>query len=96
MEVPEFDLFARIENLERVVAETHPFATDTSNCAPYVSDLSFIARAIYHPSIAARNRDDALRKLRELDFNDPWLDLLAADLLEICEALEKRLSAPVV
>lgn len=95
MEVPEFDLFARIENLERVVAEAYPVATDASNCAPYVSDLSFIAGAIYHPDIAKSNRDSALQKLRELDFNDPWLDLLAADLLEICETLEKRLSAPV-
>ncbi len=96
MEVPEFDLFARIENLERVVGEARPSATDASNLAMHVFDLAFIARAIYHPSIARTSRDDALQKLRDLDFNDPWLDLLAADLIEICEALEKKLSSPVI
>ena len=96
MEVPEFDLFARIENLEKVVAEAHPSTRDESDFAMHVLELSFIARAIRYPAIAKRATDTALQKLRDLDFNDPWLDLLAADLLEICEALEKRLSAPVV
>lgn len=94
MEVPEFDLFARIENLERAVGEAHPSTSDAPDLATHVFDLAFIARAIYFPGIAS-SKDSALRKLRELDFNDPWLDLLAADLLEICEAMEQKLSRPV-
>ncbi len=94
MEVPEFDLFTRIENLEKAVGEAPLSASDAPNLAMHAVELSFIARAIYHPSIAS-SKDSALRKLRELDFNDPWLDLLAADLLEICEAMEKKLSRPV-
>ncbi|MEE8353216.1 MAG: hypothetical protein V3S10_02070 [Dehalococcoidales bacterium] len=96
MEVPEFDLFARIENLERAVGEAPLSAGDSSNLAMHAFELSFIARAIYYPSIARDGKESALRKLRELDFNEHWLDLLAADLLKVCEALEKKLSRPVV
>ena len=96
MEVPEFDLFARIENLERLVGAAHPSTRDESDFAMHVLELAFIARAIRYPSVARRATDTALQKLRDLDFNDPWLDLLAADLIEICEALEKKLSSPVI
>ena len=95
MEVSEFDLFTRIENLERAVGEAPLSARDASDLATHAFELSFIARAIHYPSTASRSKDNALRKLREVDFNDHWLDLLAADLLKICEALEKKLSRPV-
>ncbi len=95
MEVPEFDLFARIENLERAVGVAPLSARDASSLAMHAFELSFIARAIYYPSIARRSKDNALRRLRELDFDEHWLNLLAADLLKICEALEEKLASPV-
>ena len=61
----------------------------------YVFDLSFIARAIYRPSIMLEHKDSALNKLKEASFDNHWLDLLATDLLEICEAMEKKLTSPV-
>ncbi len=95
MEVPEFDLFARIENLERAVGEAPLSAGDASHLAMHAFELSFAARAIHYPFDARRSKDSQLRKLRDVDFNERWLDLLAADLLKICEALEKQLSRHV-
>ncbi len=91
MEVPEFDLLARIENLEMAVGEAHLSAGDASNLAMHAFNLSFAAHAIHYPSDATRSRDSHLRKLIDVDFNERWLGTLAADLLKICEALEKQL-----
>ncbi len=95
MEVPEFDLFARIENLERAVREGPLSARDASHLAMHAFELSFIARAIHYPSDARRSKDGQLRKPREVDFNERWLNDLAADLLKICDVLERQLGTRV-
>ena len=91
MEVPEFDLLARIENLEMAVGEAHLSAGEASNLAMHAFNLSFAAHAIHYPCPAGRSRDSRLRKLIDVDCNERSLGTLAADLLKICEALEKQL-----
>ncbi len=91
MEVPEFDLLARIENLEMAVGEARLSAGEASNLAMHAFNLSFVAHAIQYPSEVARGKDSHRRKPTDVDFNERCLGTPAADLLKICEALEKQL-----
>ncbi len=91
MVVPEFDLLARIENLEMAVAEAHLPAGGVSDLAMHAFNLSFAAHAIHYPCPAGGSKDSHLRELVDVDFNERWLVALEADLLKICEALEKQL-----
>ena len=91
MVVPEFDLLGRIENLEMAVAEAHLPAGDVSDLAMHAFNLSFAAHAIHYPSPAGGSKDSHLREPIDVDFNERWLVALEADLLKICEALEKQL-----
>lgn len=88
MEVPEFDLFKRIENLEqRTKGELT--IRDVSILSLLGLEIAFAAMSLHAPQFVRKYKDDFLRKLKEMGFNKQWLDILEEDFLDICEGVEK-------
>jgi hypothetical protein len=88
MEVPEFDLFKRIENLEqRTKGELT--IRDASMLGLLSLESAYLAMSLHAPQLARKYKDNLLGKLKKMGFNKQWLDLLEADFLDLCEGVEK-------
>ena len=88
MEVPEFDLFERIENLEQR-AKGELTVREASIVGLLGLETAYLAMSLHAPKLARKYKDDLLGKLKKMDFNEQWLALLEEDFLNLCESVEK-------
>lgn len=88
MEIPEFDLFKRIENLEQR-AKGELTIRDASIIGFLALETAYLAMSLHAPKLARKYKDDLLGKLKKMDFNEQWLALLEEDFLNLCESAEK-------
>jgi len=78
MEVPEFDIFKRLEVLEK---KTWKVSTlDALIVALVALDLAFVIVSYDHPESAREWRDDIIAKLQKGGLSRHWLDLISEDL----------------
>ena len=88
METPEFDLFKRIENLEKRTGGQLTIR-DISILSLLGFEMAYTAMSMHAPQYARKYKDNFLGKLKEFGFNKQWLDILEEDFLNLCEGFEK-------
>lgn len=88
MEVPEFDLFKRIENIEQ--RTKGPLTIRDASIIGFLGlECAYLAMSIHAPKLARKYKDNLIGKLKKMDFDKQWLALLEEDLLNLCEVVEK-------
>ncbi len=87
MDIPEFELFKRMESLEQKT-EGDFSLKDTFIVSMLAFEASYCAMAMHSPQNARKNKDLLIGKLKEMEFSKQWQDILEEELLVLCEHFE--------
>lgn len=85
--IPEYDLFSRLEKLEKET-KVGLSPRDSTVLGTFSMLTAFLALGFQVPEFARRYKDDTLDQLRKLHFNDKHLRMLERLLTDLCDGLE--------
>ncbi len=86
METPEWDIFDRLEKVEKL----RPALADAAKLGTAGFLLSFIYMAGKYPSKARKLKDMVITWLKQAELSTKALDLIEKRLIIICEEVEKQ------
>lgn len=86
-EIPEFDLFSRLEKLEKE-RKVGLSPRDSAVLGTFSMCTAFFALGLQVPESARKYKDDTLDNLRKLHFKDESLRILKTLLTDICDKVE--------
>jgi hypothetical protein len=89
MSTAEWDIFARIENLEQDIKAAKPTVKDANIVSMFAFGLAFGAVAVRMPDQARGIKDSYLGYLKASGLSPKMLDILEQAMLEACDMAEK-------
>jgi len=90
MNVPEFDLFKRIESLEEKT-KGQLTAQDAAILAAISLEVAFRSAILHVPQHAREYKDNILGVLKRMGLNRKLVDILEEDFASLSNALEQQL-----
>ena len=91
METPEFDTFKKIEDLEEHFKGT-PAEKDALILAVASLETAFITASMQAPTYARQYKDQLLASLKQVGLSSKWYDAIQADLLAMCDHLDRTMN----
>ena len=90
MEMPEFDIFKRIENLEAKFGNEAFNIKDAIIISVISMRTSFLTMCVNYPQNSRLLKDQLIAALKQSGLSKIWIENIQEDLLNICNLVDRK------